>query len=143
MFAGANMENASYPLSVCAERNAVATAAFQGARRLEAVAVTSSGERIAWPCGGCRQVLHEFGPDMVVIVEGPGGEREQRPLTELLPEAFGPSDLGVRSPSGQERSGSGRATPPDPPDLGVRSPSGQERSGSGRATPPDPPDLGV
>lgn len=94
VFAAANLENASYPLSVCAERNAVARAAFEGSRRLEAVAITSSGERIAWPCGGCRQVLNEFGPGLMVIVEGPGGEQEQRRLSELLPEAFGPQDLG-------------------------------------------------
>ena len=94
IFSAANMENASYPLSVCAERNAVARASFEGARRLEAVAVASSGDRIAWPCGGCRQVLHEFGPHMTVIVEGPDGEREVRRLSDLLPEAFGPSDLG-------------------------------------------------
>ena len=94
IFSAANLENASYPLSVCAERNAVARAAFEGARRLSAVAVVTSGQGIAWPCGGCRQVLNEFGPDLTVVVEGPGGRRDQRPLTELLPEAFGPADLG-------------------------------------------------
>lgn len=93
IFAASNMENASYPLSVCAERNAVARAVFEGARRLEAVAVAASGKEIAWPCGGCRQVLHEFGPGMTVIAEGPNGAREQRSLADLLPRAFGPDDL--------------------------------------------------
>jgi cytidine deaminase len=87
------VEIAAYPLSVCAERNAVATAVFEGARRLEAVAVVASGHRIAWPCGGCRQVLHEFGPDLLVVAEGPRGEREERSLADLLPDAFGPADL--------------------------------------------------
>jgi cytidine deaminase len=93
-FAAPNMENAAYPLSVCAERGAVHRAVSEGARRLTAVAVVSSGDRAAWPCGGCRQVLHEFGgPDLVVAVEGPRGEREERRLGELLPNAFGPDDL--------------------------------------------------
>jgi cytidine deaminase len=90
---GANVENASYPLSVCAERTAVQRAASEGSRGLAAVAVVASGDGPPWPCGGCRQVLHEFGPDMLVLVEGAGGELFRRRLPELLPEAFGPSDL--------------------------------------------------
>lgn len=92
--AGANVENAAYPLSVCAERTAVQRAVTEpGSRELVAVAVVSSAEAETWPCGGCRQVLHEFGPGMVVITEDAGGEPVQRPLAELLPEAFGPDDL--------------------------------------------------
>jgi cytidine deaminase len=94
IFAGANVENASYPLSVCAERSAVQRAVSEGARRLVAVAIVgSSPDGPAWPCGGCRQVLHEFGQDLVVISEGPGGMRDERELAELLPNAFGPEDL--------------------------------------------------
>jgi cytidine deaminase len=94
IFAGANVENASYPLSVCAERSAVQRAASEGARRLVAVAVVgSSPDGPAWPCGGCRQVLNEFGQDLVVISEDPGGMRHERELAELLPDAFGPEDL--------------------------------------------------
>jgi cytidine deaminase len=94
IFAGANVENASYPLSVCAERSAVQRAASEGARRLVAVAVVgSSPDGPAWPCGGCRQVLHEFGQDLRVISEDPGGMRHERELAELLPDAFGPEDL--------------------------------------------------
>lgn len=93
LFAGANVENASYPLSVCAERSAVQRAASEGARRLVAVAVVGSSDGPAWPCGGCRQVLHEFGRDLVVFSEGPGGTRDQRLLSELLPDPFGPEDL--------------------------------------------------
>ena len=87
------MENASYGLSMCAERTAVFHAAAQGVRRLQAVAVVASNDEPTWPCGACRQVLYEFGPDLVVISEGKGGRREERSLGELLPEAFGPNDL--------------------------------------------------
>jgi cytidine deaminase len=94
IFAGANVENAAYPVSVCAERSAVQRAVSEGARRLVAVAVVgSSTEGPAWPCGGCRQVLHEFGRDLVVFSEGPGATRDERALVELLPDPFGPEDL--------------------------------------------------
>ena len=91
--AGTNVENAAYPLSVCAERTAVQAAVSGGVRRLVAVAVAASAEAPTWPCGGCRQVLHEFGPDMLVVSEGDSGERQQRRLADLLPDAFGPRDL--------------------------------------------------
>lgn len=92
--AGANVENASYPLSVCAERTAVQRAVTEpGSRELVAVAVVSSAEAETWPCGGCRQVLHEFGPEMLVVTEDARGEPIERRLVELLPEAFGPADL--------------------------------------------------
>jgi cytidine deaminase len=92
-FTGANVENASYGLSMCAERTAVFHAVAQGVRRLRAVAVVASNDEPTWPCGACRQVLYEFGPDLIVISEGQDGRREERSLAELLPEAFGPSDL--------------------------------------------------
>jgi cytidine deaminase len=90
---GANIENASYGLSMCAERTAVFRAAAEGVRRLAAVAVVASNDEPTWPCGACRQVLHEFGPEMVVISEGAGGVRQELRLAELLPNAFGPADL--------------------------------------------------
>jgi cytidine deaminase len=92
-FTGANVENASYGLSMCAERTAVFHAVAQGVRRLRAVAVVASNDEPTWPCGACRQVLYEFGPDLIVISEGQDGRREERSLAELLPEAFGPNDL--------------------------------------------------
>lgn len=92
--AGANVENASFPLSVCAERTAIQRAVTEpGSREVLAVAVVSSSEAETWPCGGCRQVLHEFGPGMLVITEDSEGAAVERPLAELLPEAFGPDDL--------------------------------------------------
>ena len=94
VFAAPNIENASYPLSVCAERNAVAAAVAAGHRQIEAVAVVGSGEKPTPPCGGCRQVLYEFGgPGMTVIAASPGGERLMWALEDLLPAAFGPHDL--------------------------------------------------
>ncbi len=92
-FTGANVENASYGLSMCAERTAMFHAAAEGARRLETVAVVASNDDPTWPCGACRQVLYEFGRDVVVVSEGLGGKREERRLTDLLPDAFGADDL--------------------------------------------------
>ncbi len=90
---GANVENASYGLSMCAERTAVHAAVAQGIREISAIAVVASNETPTWPCGACRQVLHEFGPDMLVVSEGSSGDRMEKRLSELLPDAFGPDDL--------------------------------------------------
>ena len=99
IYVGANIENASYPLSVCAERNAVAAAVIAGERRIDAVAVSTDEGEPTPPCGGCRQVLNEFGPAMRVISEGADGRRGEWSLSELLPHAFGPEDLGVDRPT--------------------------------------------
>jgi cytidine deaminase len=93
VFTGVNVENASYPLTVCAERNAVAAAVAAGERSIEAVAVVAGEGKPTPPCGGCRQVLSEFGPHMTVVSETPEGVRAQWNLAELLPEAFGPSSI--------------------------------------------------
>ena len=96
-----NVENASYPLSVCAERNAVAMAVAAGvASSARAVAVVTDSNDPTPPCGGCRQVLFEFGgPGMAVISEsGDGSVRTFWSLDELLPDAFGPSDLDLLDP---------------------------------------------
>jgi cytidine deaminase len=93
--AGVNVENASYPLGVCAERNAVAAAVLAGATSIEAVAVVADAEDPTPPCGGCRQVLNEFGPDLRVVCEGSGGRRVEWTLSQLLPAAFGPSNLNA------------------------------------------------
>jgi cytidine deaminase len=90
IFVGVNVENASYPLSVCAERNAAAAAVAAGARGIRAVAIVADAARPATPCGGCRQVLAEFGPNMVVVSESSGGRRARWSLDALLPEPFGP-----------------------------------------------------
>ena len=88
-FVGVNIENASYPLSVCAERNAVGAMIVAGERRIDAVAVVAGGEGPASPCGGCRQVLAEFADDGVPVVsEHVAGERIAWTVGELLPAAF-------------------------------------------------------
>jgi cytidine deaminase len=92
---GVNIENASYPLSVCAERNAVASMVMSGYEKILAVAVATDAERPTPPCGGCRQVLWEFaGADTPVVAEAAEGVRARWRLGELLPHAFGPEDLG-------------------------------------------------
>lgn len=88
MFVGCNVENASYGLTVCAERNAIGAAVAAGARRIVAVAITTGIEPPARPCGACRQVLAEFGADMRVLMSGTTGAVDETLLRELLPEPF-------------------------------------------------------
>jgi cytidine deaminase len=94
VFAGCNVENASYPLSICAERTALFKAVSEGERAFETIAVvTSTG---ATPCGACRQVLREFGGpegDLRVIVADTSGEARVFTVDELLPEGFTPDQL--------------------------------------------------
>jgi cytidine deaminase len=87
VFTGCNVENASYGLTVCAERNAVAAAVTAGVRRFRRVVVTTDSDPPASPCGACRQVLAEFGPDLEVVSIGPTRTLRWR-LEELLPSAF-------------------------------------------------------
>jgi cytidine deaminase len=94
IFTGANVENASYGLTICAERVAVAKAITAGERELTAVAVATDGDPPAAPCGMCRQTLVEFTADMDVYLVGRGGTRRQSTLAQLLPMAFRPDDLG-------------------------------------------------
>jgi cytidine deaminase len=94
VFRGANVENASYGLSICAERVACASAVAAGARRVDAVAVTSSSRTPTSPCGACRQFLFEFNPDTTVVSVGLNGERKVWRLADLLVDGFGPKDLG-------------------------------------------------
>ncbi len=92
VYAGCNVENASYGLTICAERAAVAAAVSAGARRLRRAAVVTDLEPPAAPCGACRQVLAEFGPALELILAGPSTTRTAS-LAELLPLAFGPEQL--------------------------------------------------
>ncbi len=96
VFEGANIENASYGLTVCAERIAVFAAVVAGAHRLEAVAVCTEASPPSSPCGACRQVLLEFAPDpaaVTVTAVNPRGERRSWTLAELLPDGFSGREL--------------------------------------------------
>lgn len=94
VYAACNVENSAYPLSVCAERNAVAMAVAAGARRIEAVAIVGGQDRPAAPCGGCRQVLAEFcAPDAPIVYASADGQSVSTNIGALLPGAFGPTDL--------------------------------------------------
>lgn len=90
---GANVENASYGLSMCAERNAVAMMAATDPedREIEIVAVFSPNASPCFPCGACRQVLREFGCKDVLVETGRGLQRY--PFDQILPNSFGPEDL--------------------------------------------------
>jgi len=96
---GVNVENASYPLAVCAERNAVAAGVVAGhaaAGPIVAVAISADGKGVLRPCGGCRQVLQEFcggEADSLLVSCRHGEQWQQRSLAQLLPEAFGPENL--------------------------------------------------
>ena len=92
IFQGCNIENASYGVGICAERTALFKAVSEGASAFTAIAVAA--ETMAWPCGACRQVLNEFAPGSRVLVADAAGHVEEKNLRELLPESFGPKDLG-------------------------------------------------
>ncbi len=92
---GANIENASYPAGICAERNAVFSAYAQGYRKNDiiALAVVGQGRTVAGPCGVCRQVLSELlNPDTPIYLSN-GTETIETNMAELLPMPFGPEDL--------------------------------------------------
>jgi cytidine deaminase len=92
-FTGCNVENASYPNGLCAERVAVFKAVSEGEREFVAIAVVTGNG--GTPCGACRQVLAEFGLDtLVFIADADGNLKQESRLDELLPGAFGPGDLG-------------------------------------------------
>lgn len=88
IFTGCNVENASYGLTNCAERTAIFKAISEGARRFLRIAIVTSSDKPAEPCGACRQVLAEFAPDIEVIVANGKGVTKRYRLPELLPQAF-------------------------------------------------------
>jgi cytidine deaminase len=96
IYAGANVENASYGLSNCAERTALFTAVAAGERSIRAVAVHTPTRVPTLPCGACRQVIHEFGPEALVACVCDSDLRIETVLSALLPAAFGPGDLPGR-----------------------------------------------
>jgi cytidine deaminase len=93
IFSGVNVENATYGLTICAERTAVFSAVSAGQPRILAVAVCT--ENAGSPCGACRQVLVEFGGDIPVWITNPRGETRQSTTFTLLPDHFGPEHLEI------------------------------------------------
>ena len=92
LYTGVNIENAAYPHTMCAERVAIFKAVSEGETEFEVIAVvTNNGGS---PCGGCRQVMAEFGLDTVVLIaDGEGKLQKVMTVSELLPEAFTPKHL--------------------------------------------------
>jgi cytidine deaminase len=94
IFAGCNVENASYGLTMCAERNAIFQAVAKGRRDITAVVIVTATKESTPPCGACRQVINEFGPEAEVFLFGKGKAGTKFKLSKLLPRAFGPRNLG-------------------------------------------------
>ena len=95
MYDGCNVENASYGLSICAERGAVmkmVAGSQPGDRKVRLVAVVSPNTAPCFPCGACRQVLREFGCEEVVVLDAAGAPLRY-PFEEILPNSFGPEAL--------------------------------------------------
>ena len=92
VFSGANVENAAYPTTMCAERVAIFKAVSEGEREFAAIAVVTSNAGMS--CGGCRQVMAEFGLDtLVLIADDQGNIAQELTVRDLLPGAFTPTDL--------------------------------------------------
>ena len=92
-FSGCNVENASYGLTICAERNAVFQMAAKGQRKIVAVVIYTPTKVPSAPCGACRQVMNEFGPEALVVSVCDSEKILRKRISELLPDAFGQGNL--------------------------------------------------
>lgn len=111
VYLGCNVENASYGLTICAERVAAFNAVATGERRFVALAVVADAPAIATPCGACRQVLSEFGGDTVVVAANRRGEVAISTVAQLLPAAFAPSQVVVHPENEVNRGETGAGSP--------------------------------
>jgi cytidine deaminase len=93
---GCNVENASYPATMCAERTAISGAVARGIRSFDAIAIATEAEEPTPPCGICRQVLEEFSPHLIVMAFTRDGREARWTLDELMPKAFSPHSLDRR-----------------------------------------------
>lgn len=93
IFAGCNVESASYGLTMCAERVAIFSAVAAGRNRIKRISVVAESDELTAPCGACRQVIWEFGGDIPVLIVNTNGESVERQMSELLPMAFDSSYL--------------------------------------------------
>jgi cytidine deaminase len=91
VFTGCNVENAAYPMTICAERTAIVKAVSEGQCEFTAIAVATRNS--GSPCGACRQVMREFAPRLRVLLADDAGHVRQFTLDQLLPESFGPESL--------------------------------------------------
>lgn len=96
VYAGCNVENASYGCSICAERSALVKAISDGKRHFRRIAIAGSGEEHCWPCGICRQMLSEFSPKLEVLVSDQLGNYVKTDLNALIPHSFRSENLGLK-----------------------------------------------
>lgn len=93
IFTGCNIENAAYSASVCAERTAIFKAVSEGSRTIRAIAIVGDAA-YTYPCGECRQVIREFGKGAIIIIANSENDYREYKLKDLLPNSFGPENLG-------------------------------------------------
>ena len=93
IFCGANIENASYPAGICAERTAMSKAISEGEKEFVAICITCNHNTYPYPCGVCRQFMSEFTPNLVVIVAKSKTDYKTTTLAQLLPSNFSEDDL--------------------------------------------------
>jgi cytidine deaminase len=93
IYAGCNIENSSFSLTICAERVALFKAVSEGEKDIEVLALVTDTQTPVWPCGGCRQVLAEFNQELLIVSSNLKGQREEKKLSEIFPEAFDKQSL--------------------------------------------------
>jgi len=96
IYTGTNVENASYSLSICAERVAFSKAVSEGDKKFTAIAIAANGNKFVFPCGACRQFMFEFGSDIDVIIVRTAKHFRIVKLLELLPGAFDKTFLNIK-----------------------------------------------